>query len=99
MAFYKYDTGTIFVKENYATNNGSPGQPLTLTIMIKREKGYDPDMGDWQYIQSDVSGKIIFDGASNNKRLYQACISCHANIKERDYIFSTYYSAPTGANN
>lgn len=91
-AFQAYDAGTIFLKENYLLENGKPGRPLTITMMIKKEKGYDPGSGDWQFVQFDVNGNILNDGNSQNPVTQASCVKCHANMAERDYVFSTFCS-------
>ena len=82
--------GTIFLKENYTSGEGKPHQPSSLTFMIKREPGYDPEGGDWQYIQSDVKGAVAVDGRMKDDGLYKLCGECHENMAERDYVFSTF---------
>ncbi len=84
--------GTILLKEHYKNENGQPGAPETITLMIKREKGYDPNAGDWEYSQFDTTGKMLMEGRSRRINIFQNCTECHANIKERDYIFTTYSS-------
>lgn len=88
--FEPYVPGTVFLKENYLPGEPKPGTPLTITAMIKREKGYDPDANDWQFIQWDTEGKILVDGNSRNPPAKLMCITCHANMAERDFVFSTF---------
>ncbi len=92
-SFLVYPVKTILIKENYNKRDKKPDQPLFLTIMVKREKGYDPDNGDWEYIKSNVDGDILVQGNSQDKEVYEQCASCHINISDRDYIFSTIYNA------
>lgn len=96
-SFVTYDPGTIFVKENYLAAKGKPTKPLSLTIMIKHKPGFDPENGDWEYIQSDPDGKILLKGKVNDPAIHSVCGDCHQNMAERDYIFSTYYSEPSEA--
>lgn len=91
--FKKYSIGTIFLKENYLSKDGRPGMPSTLTIMIKRELGYDLAGGDWQYIQTDTKGNLIMQGDSKDPVIKQICSDCHSNMAERDYIFSTFLTS------
>ncbi len=91
--FEPYKSGTIFVKENYLSDGGHPSTPFTLTIMKKHAKGYDPKNGDWEYLQSDVNGKVLLQGDANEVDVHKQCAECHQNMAERDYIFSTYFSA------
>ncbi len=91
--FREYPAGTAVLKENYQLIDGVPQTPLTVTLMIKHPKGYDPEAGDWQYVQYDVSGNVIINGNSKNEAAKVSCASCHINIDMRDYVFSTFYHA------
>lgn len=90
--FENYAVGTTFIKENYRAQGGQVGQPLTVTAMIKREPGFDPEHNDWEYIQSSQNGKILLQGGFSDPQIQAVCAECHSNIAERDYIFSTFYS-------
>ena len=90
--FGSFSVGTIFLKENFSSSGGKPGVPVFLTGMIKRESGYDPKGGDWEYFQSDESGALILQGSGKKPEVQRMCIDCHSNMNDRDYIFSTYYS-------
>ena len=90
--FELFVPGTVLLKEHYKSENGQPGAPETITLMIKREKGYDPKAGDWEYSQFETNGKMLMEGNSQRSKIFQNCTECHANIKERDYIFTTYSS-------
>lgn len=95
-AFKTYRPGTIVLKENFGASNGSPDTPLTVTMMIKREPGYDSQYGDWQYVQFDKNANIILSGKANDPVVKPMCGNCHVNIGERDYIFANFYSKPKG---
>ena len=88
--FQNYPAGAIIVKENFLSGNGRPMQPLSLTVMKKMPAGYDPENGDWLYIQSDTAGNVILEGKLGDPEVNAQCAECHSNIKERDYIFSTF---------
>lgn len=90
--FELFAPGTVLLKEHYKSENGQPGAPETITLMIKREKGYDPKAGDWEYSQFEPNGKMLMEGNSQRSKIFQNCTECHANIKERDYIFTTFSS-------
>lgn len=91
--FQEYELGTIFLKENYLSNEGKPSHPSSLTIMIKRKPGYDEMGGNWEYLQSDINGNVLMQGNSTNPKIKKVCSECHANMAERDYVFSTFLSA------
>lgn len=89
--YSSYPEGTIVLKENYTLKNEIPHAPTTITMMIKREQGYDKKFGNWQYVQFTDKGAIVLDGNSSDVGVTTTCIDCHVNIKERDYLFSRYY--------
>ena len=90
--FASYPTGTIVLKENFLASKGLPKVPLSVTMMIKREAGYDTQVGNWEYVQFDPKGKVMLKGNSQDAVVKKACANCHINIADRDYIFSNYYS-------
>ncbi len=94
--FRSYPVGTIFVKENYfADRQGGAGRPSNLTVMIKRERDFDPDSNGWEFIQIEPSGKILLRGSARDPRARGACVQCHSHMKDRDFVFSTQ-SSKTG---
>jgi hypothetical protein len=54
-----------------------------LVIMMKMQKGYDSDNGDWWYGVYDETGK---EGWHTGK--IKSCIKCHTHAKSTDYMFS-----------
>jgi hypothetical protein len=51
--------------------------------MVKREPGYDPAHGDWEYVYAGA------DKAVTRGRL-DSCIDCHFQVADKDYLFRTY---------
>lgn len=43
-----------------------------------------------QFIQFDTEGNIIVNGNSRDAPAQALCIKCHANMAERDFVFSTF---------
>ncbi|PON12450.1 hypothetical protein C2W62_39525 [Candidatus Entotheonella serta] len=87
--FRSYTTGTIIVKENHLALEQAFPKPSSVTVMMKQPPGYDPNMGDWQFIQFDAYGNVLIDGNSQNPSVKLQCAFCHASMAERDYVFST----------
>lgn len=73
--------GSIILKPLYPDEQRS--ETSKLTIMLKMEKGYDPEHGDWWYGVYDETG---MEGYSRGK--IQTCIKCHTQAKKTDYMFS-----------
>jgi len=68
--------GAIVIKEKI----GESVPVAAVGGMRKREPGYDPENGDWEYFYSSRSG-----GFESGK--IQSCIACHRRQKATDYVF------------
>lgn len=91
-SFEFYPVGTVVLKENFVASGGVPNTPVSVTMMIKHEPGYDEAGGNWEYVQFDAAGNTILQGNSQDTKVDKACSSCHINIADRDYIFANYFS-------
>jgi len=97
-------TGTMIVKKNY----GGEGDPEELehailndrmeylgavTIMFKREKGYDPDHQNWFWAKYLPDGSLDTNPQDMKlagrvaKGADQGCIACHQKAEGGDYVF------------
>jgi hypothetical protein len=50
--------------------------------MIKRERGYNPAGGDWQF--------LLTDGSMNKVKLKQKkgqCLDCHQSQRDTDFVY------------
>lgn len=86
-----FPVGSVIVKEKFEANSKSTApsnpKPNLLTVMVKRDKGYDSPNGDWEYFTAAGNGKV------NSKTLStKHCQSCHQGKKSSDYTFRTYAS-------
>ena len=70
------------VKSHYFDAEGT--QIDSFTVMVKMPAGYDTENGDWWYGMYDKSGMI----AKKKGKLFTACITCHKQAAETDYLFS-----------
>jgi hypothetical protein len=78
-----FPEGSIIVKEKLQAPDST--SPEMLTVMAKREKGFNPESGDWEYmVVSGASAKIEGRGKLAN------CQSCHVLRGETDYVFRSY---------
>jgi hypothetical protein len=76
--------GSIVLKEKHEEDDAAD-PPNEFGAMIKREAGYDPDFGDWEYVYGTVSPLSLKRGKLTN------CIVCHsAYAKTTDYLFRSY---------
>ncbi len=67
--------GSIIVKENY-----SPDEKLAAVTVMAKVEGYDPEHGDWFWAKYSPQGEVQVAGKPDG------CISCHAGMKDNDYV-------------
>lgn len=77
-----FPVGTILVKEKHKGSDANSSE--LLTVMVKREKGFAPDNGDWQYLVLDGFAKAIQKGDTTT------CVKCHASVRENDFVYADY---------
>jgi len=58
-------------------------------MMIKREAGFDPKFGNWEYLVAPGDGKSIF-----RRGKLEQCQGCHVSMAKQDYVYRTYYASP-----
>ncbi len=84
----KFSIGTMILKEKMGLIQDSVlkhGTTELFTIMIKRENGYNPDCGDWEFASVDVKTSKIERGK------IKSCQHCHTSCAETDFVFRTNY--------
>ena len=78
-----FPQGSIIIKEKLTTAKSTV--PELLTVMIKRERGYNPESGDWEYMVVDGSGKSV-----QQRGKLENCQSCHQIDQDTDYVSRSY---------
>jgi len=80
----RFPEGSVIVKEKIG-NRFEGRKPLLYTLMKKRERGYNPVVGDWEFLvvsgngtQLEASGKI------------ESCQACHLTRSDSDFVFRPY---------
>jgi hypothetical protein len=81
-----FPQGSLIVKEKLATRDSNT--PELLTVMRKREAGYDPERGDWEYLVFNGAGTTIQESGK-----LQKCQECHVREKATDYVSRDYMPA------
>ena len=77
-----FPAGSIIVKEKLDEHSM---MPVLSTVMIKRNKGYNPKCGDWQFASTDAyTTKVTADGK------LESCMNCHKDQAKKDFVFKTY---------
>jgi len=79
----RFPQGTMIVKEKHPSENSS--SPELLTAMRKREPGYDPAGGDWEYMVLDGSAARVLEQGRLSR-----CQACHRLEQETDYVSRNY---------
>ena len=77
-------TGSVVVKEKYVGIPPSATLP-GYAVMTKREAGYFPEGGDWEY----EFVALVPERKETRGRLAN-CAACHASAKEHDFLFRSY---------
>ncbi len=78
-----FPTGSTIVRERLLTEDGIT--PEALTVMVKRERGFNPDAGDWEFLM--VDGAV---GKVEKREKRGDCLGCHVSKKSQDFTFRTY---------
>jgi hypothetical protein len=84
-----YPVGTTIVKEKLASAEAE--KPFAVAAMVKRDAGYDPDHGDWEYVYTTLGEK-----PETQRGKLESCIQCHRIKKEEDYLYRTYLKPGRG---
>lgn len=88
-----YAEGTLVAKETYtfdAEGNKMYPEAMGLLGMMKREPGFDPEGGDWEFFNINPSTREVIDSGAN----LGSCKGCHTNATGEfgtDRIFNHPY--------
>lgn len=76
-----FPEGAILVKELLAAPKGR--DPRTLLAMVKREDGFDPANGNWEFFVLRVTDiPVVVDSGRITH-----CAQCHTRAKPQDFVF------------
>jgi Cytochrome P460 len=79
----KFPVGSMIVKEKHGSLDST--SPELLTAMIKRQPGYNPESGDWEYLVLDGAASQIVEQGKLTR-----CSGCHKFFEHSDYVTRTY---------
>jgi hypothetical protein len=79
----RFPAGSLVVKEKLTTRDSS--DPELLTAMLKREAGYDPEGGDWEYLVLDGRGRDV-----RARGKLETCRACHQAYPDTDFVARNY---------
>lgn len=81
----QFPVGSVIVKEKLSPEKRS-GEPELLTVMIKREHGFNPGVGDWEFMAANGAGTTV-----DARGKLESCQACHVMMKKRDFISPRSY--------
>jgi hypothetical protein len=73
----RFAVGTLLVKRHASTKDAGPA---TIFAMVKRDAGFFPQGGDWEYVVLDAAGRLEERGK------LAPCARCHAEANA-DWVF------------
>lgn len=76
-----FPVGSIIVREKLPRVDAAPE---LLAVMVKRERGFNPKSGDWEFLVMDGSGSAVKERQKSG-----SCQECHASQKSADFVFRT----------
>jgi hypothetical protein len=80
-----FPPGSVIVKQKVGRGLDERNKTLLYTIMRKREAGYNPTVGDWEFNVVNADGSTVeASGKIEN------CQGCHMKKASSDFVFRTY---------
>ena len=79
----RFPQGSVIVKEKLPSIDST--SPELLTVMVKREAGYNPENGDWDYMVFDGTGKEV-----QARGKLEKCQNCHSMAEHSDFVYRNY---------
>ncbi len=79
----KFPLGAIIVREKNLTI--ASDAPETVIAMVKREKGFSTETGDWEF--------LVFSGSDlklQSRETKSDCSKCHIQAQKSDWVFRDY---------
>lgn len=74
-----FPVGTLILKEKLPKESGAG--PELITGMLKREAGFWPELGDWEFFTTD--GKV---SSLTSRGKLETCAECHRDYKDRSFV-------------
>lgn len=79
----RFPVGSMIVREMLW--KVSDTEPHLVSVMVKRERGFNPIVNDWEFA-------VVNAGLSRLKRgdSVKTCVQCHAKMRSADFLFKSY---------
>jgi hypothetical protein len=81
---YPLPEGTIILKEKFASHEAA--SPELYTGMLKRENGYNPKAGDWEFFTLTGDRQAI-----TSRGRIDSCMDCHQSRAKSDFLMRHSY--------
>lgn len=78
-----YPEGTVILKQKFTDAAGTKTE--FYTGMRKREKGYNPELGDWEFFMLDSGGYHV-----TARGKIESCMDCHTKYPTTDFVSRRY---------
>ncbi len=78
-----YPPGTIILKQKLKDAAGKKAE--FFTGMVKRAKGFNPEVGDWEFFVMNSEATVARPPLS-----VQSCVECHAPFRATDFVSRRY---------
>lgn len=78
-----FAVGSVIVKEKLSPQKQD--EPELLTVMIKREPGFNPEVGDWEFMATNGAGTEV-----GMRGKLESCQVCHVPLKKTDFVSRVY---------
>jgi hypothetical protein len=82
-----FPLGTIILKEKFSDPAGRVTE--LFTGMLKRETGFNPGCGDWEFFTLSADAKNV-----TSRGKLQSCMECHVEYKDSDFVTKHYAYFP-----
>jgi hypothetical protein len=77
-----FAAGSVIVKEKYAELPDSEADLVAIGLMIKREPGFNPARGDWDYAYFEPELGVV---QTEEQSVY--CAGCHSGASATDHVY------------
>ncbi|HWC58120.1 MAG TPA: cytochrome P460 family protein [Verrucomicrobiae bacterium] len=82
-----YPVGTVVLKEKFSDPSATNTE--LFTAMVKRDKGFNPASGDWEYFVLSGDAKKI-----EQRGKIESCMNCHDAYESTDFVTRDYMKNP-----
>jgi hypothetical protein len=82
----RYPQGSIILKQKLLDAGGARTE--LFTGMRKREPGYNPELGDWEFFTLDSTARMV-----TARGKIESCMDCHTTYQATDFVTRRYLTS------